>query len=616
MGFDRNTLIGFGLLAVLLMGMFWQTTTTQKAQMAEKKRISDSIAALQPKVDSLAQKQQQAVYEQKKDSVNAGDFVAFAGGEETFSYVENDVMKLTFSNKGGWLKKVELKNFKGPDSGLVVLSGSPKDNFNYVVRTGAGVSQDVNRLFFSPAVITKNADGSQTISYQIAAEGKSLSHAFLVPKDNYMVDANIKLDGADQFISKQSLNFTWDVLARRQQHDKKYENNQTRLVVETDNEYDYFSAASGVTKTFGTATKWIGLKQHFFNSTLLANNAQGFSNVTAAVVSMPDTVHNEIAVMQVNASMQIPAGNVVEVPLRLYYGPNEYKLLKSYDNDMHNIVDLGSGITAFVKYINRGIIMPVFNMLNNLFGTAGMGWSILVLTIFIRLLITPLTYSSYKSAAKMKALRPDIEKLNEKFGDNAQAKSMEQMKLYREAGVNPAGGCLPALMQIPIFFALFAFFNSNIALRGVPFLWADDLSNYDSIAQLPFTIPFYGDHVSLFTITAVITSFAISLYSMNSAPDTGNPMMKYMPYIFPFMMLFFFNSMPAALTWYYTVSNIITLLLQFVIQNYVIDNDKIHEQIKANRAAPKKKSKLQERIAQMQESQRKLEEMKKRSQGK
>lgn len=271
MGFDRNTLIGFGLLAVLLMGMFWQTSTTQKAKLAEDKRISDSIAALMPKVDTLAQKQQQAVYEQKRDSVNAGDFVAFAGGQEAFTYVENDVMKLTFSNKGGWLKQVELKNFKGPDSGLVVLSGSAKDNFNYVVRTGQGVSQDVNRLFFSPAVVTRNDDGSQVISYQIAAEGKSLTHVFVVPKDNYMVDADIKLNGADQFLSKQSINFTWDVLARRQQHDKKYETQQTNLVVDTDGEYDYFSAASGTNKSFGTPTKWVGLKQHFFNSTLLAN---------------------------------------------------------------------------------------------------------------------------------------------------------------------------------------------------------------------------------------------------------------------------------------------------------------------------------------------------------
>jgi YidC/Oxa1 family membrane protein insertase len=193
---------------------------------------------------------------------------------------------------------------------------------------------------------------------------------------------------------------------------------------------------------------------------------------------------------------------------------------------------------------------------------------------------------------------------------------MEQMKLFREAGVNPLGGCIPALFQIPIFFALYSFFNSNIDLRGVPFLWAGDLSSYDSILNIGFNVPFYGSHVSLFTITACATSMIISLYSMSTTPDTGNPVLKYMPYIFPFMMLFIFNKLPSALTWYYTVSNVITLVLQFVIQTYIIDHDKILAQISANKTKPKKKSKWQERLEGMQEAQKKMEDMKKKQQGK
>jgi YidC/Oxa1 family membrane protein insertase len=213
----------------------------------------------------------------------------------------------------------------------------------------------------------------------------------------------------------------------------------------------------------------------------------------------------------------------------------------------------------------------------------------------------------------MKALRPEIDTLKAKFGDDQQGFGMEQMKLFREAGVNPLGGCIPALMQIPIFFALYSFFNSNVALRGVPFLWAKDLSTYDVIAKLPFSIPFgFGDHISLFTITAVLTSFLISIYNMNMTPDQNNPMLKYMPYIFPVILLVFFNRLPSALTWYYTVSNIITLALQWVIQNYIIDHSKIVAQLAENRSKPKAKSKWAAKMEEIQATQKRVQDMQKK----
>jgi YidC/Oxa1 family membrane protein insertase len=236
--------------------------------------------------------------------------------------------------------------------------------------------------------------------------------------------------------------------------------------------------------------------------------------------------------------------------------------------------------------------------------------AIALLTLFIRLVTSPLTYSSYLSGAKMKALRPEINKLKEKFGDDQQSISMEQMKLFREAGVNPLGGCIPALLQIPIFFALFSFFNSEIALRGASFLWAQDLSAYDAPLRFGFHIPLFGDHLSLFNLLATLTSLLISVYSMSMSPDQSNPVMKYMPYIFPFFMLFFFNNLPSALTWYYTVSNLITLAMQFVIQNYIIDHDKILAQIQENRKKPKAKSKWQQKLEELQEQQKKLKDRK------
>lgn len=277
---------------------------------------------------------------------------------------------------------------------------------------------------------------------------------------------------------------------------------------------------------------------------------------------------------------------------------------------MENIVPLGSGIFAFVKYINRYFLLPAFDFLQN--QIASMGMVILLLTLLIRLITSPILYKSYLSGAKMKVLKPEVDALREKYKDDQQTFGMEQMKLWRSAGVSPLGGCLPALLQIPIFMSLYYFFQSNIGLRGKEFLWAHDLASYDSIAKIPFSVPFYGDHVSLFTLTAVLTSLLISLYSMNNMQDNSNPMMKYMPYIFPVLLLGVFNKLPSALTWYYTISNTITLILQIIIQKYIIDHDKIMAQITENRKRPVKKSKLQERIDAMQESQRKLKEMNKK----
>jgi YidC/Oxa1 family membrane protein insertase len=614
MGFDRNTVIGFVLLAVLFFGYFWYTSTNQRAAMELKKRAEDSIAALKPKVDSAQWRTDSIRMARAQDSAAAGDLANAAVGQELITIVENDLLKLTFSNKSGWLKMAELKKHMGPDSQWVKMGSVATGNLSYGINTATNQATETGKLYFNPAVVTKAPDGSQTISYQVAApNGKSISHAFVIKADNYMVDATIDINGADEMISNRMLKLNWDVMANRQQRDVKYERSQTKLVYRTEGAFDYTTAVEGADEELTTPTDWIGLKQQFFNTTLLS--ATPFSSLKATVIVPADTVNNEVASLVLNATVPIPAGNHAILPLKIYTGPNDFYTLKKYDNDMHNIVDLGSGIFAFVKWINRWLVLPVFEFLTKIMGNK-IGWAILLLTIIIRLLIAPLTYSSYLSGAKMKALRPEIDQLKKKFGDDQQAMSMEQMKLFREAGVNPLGGCIPALFQIPIFFALFSFFNSNIDLRGVPFLWSEDLSSYDSIANLGFTIPFYGSHVSLFTITACITSFFISLYSMASTPDTGNPMMKYMPYIFPFMMLFFFNNMPSALTWYYTVSNVITLVLQFIIQTYIIDHEKVLAKIQQNKTKPKGKSKWQERMEALQNTQQKVDDMKKKTQGK
>jgi YidC/Oxa1 family membrane protein insertase len=427
-----------------------------------------------------------------------------------------------------------------------------------------------------------------------------------------MIDWNIVLHGANNLLSQNSLNLHWTVLIHQEQISRVYEAQQSSLSYYSPQDgYDYNSAYSGTDKTFDTPIDWIGFKQQFFNTTIVAKNK--FNGGSAKMAVLPDSLP-ELFTSTADLKIDLPSAAEVTVPLQLYYGPNEYYKLKAYNNGMENMVNLGSGMFAFVKYINRWIIMPVFNFFAGFI--TQYGWVIALLTLFIRLITSPLVYRSYLSGAKMRVLRPELDALKKRLGSDQQGYAMEQMKLFREAGVSPLGGCMPALLQIPIFFALYSFFSSNIALRGQGFLWAKDLSSYDVFVHLPFSLPFgFGDHISLFTVTAVITSFLISVYNMAMTPQQDNPAMKYMPYIFPFILLFVFNRLPSALTWYYTVSNLITLGIQFVIMNYIIDHDKILAEIDEKRRAPKKQSKFAERYAQMMEQQKKLQDMKQKGQG-
>lgn len=614
MKFERNTVIGFILLAILFFGYFWFNNQEQNRQLAWKRQqdrikfVQDSTRRAQ---DSIARFRNAPQQDTSRPVLTAADSVGFKQaltGTETTTPVETDLVKIVFSNKGGQPQSVELKKFKGPDSTNVKLGATEFDKITYKIDAGQNSAAQIDAVYFSPAEVSKSADGLTTVTYRVRSrEGKEIVHQYVVRPNNYMIDFNITVDGVQQVLGANVLNLTWQANAIKQQRDIAYERTQSKVGFRYEGDYDDNAAAGGGSKKFDSKVDWVAVKQQFFNYALVAKN--GFASGNLIWTSNEDKKSNVVA--QATANMQVPMqGDKATAALHFYYGPNDYSTLKQYGNDMEDMVDLGSGIFAFVKYINRFIVLPAFNFFDKF--TNNYGIVILLLTLLIRLLISPLTYSSYLSGAKMKVLRPEIEQLKAKHGTDQQAMSMEQMKLFREAGVNPLGGCVPALLQIPIFFALYSFFNSNVALRGQGFLWADDLSQYDSIANLPFEIPLYGDHVSLFTITAVATSFLISLYSMSMTPDQGNPVLKYMPYFFPIILLFVFNNLPAGLTWYYTVSNIITLVLQFIIQNYIINHDKILAKMEENRKKPKTKSKWQERMEQMQEQQKQMQQQRKK----
>ncbi|MEO6289435.1 MAG: membrane protein insertase YidC [Ginsengibacter sp.] len=605
---DRNTVIGFVLLAVLFFGYFYYTRQGQLALEKEKQHQQDSLNRLRPKVDTSANIAAIQDSSATRPISSPANIIQDSTGKEELAVVENKVLKVTFSNKGGQPKTVELKNFKTFDKKPLILQDGKFNNISYAVNVGDNQTAQTSDLLFTPTQIQNEPGGKIIITYFLQTKnGEKIEHQYILQPDNYMIDFNVKLQGSNKLLTQNTLNLTWQAKANKLEKDIEWETQQSHIDYVENGDYDFEHLASGKSddKKFEKPVDWVALKQQFFAASIVAKNK--FENAEIRWETPSDTSLNIIAKATANLRLNVPEGNSSVIPLQLFYGPGDYKILKSYNNQMYNMVPLGSGIFAFVKYINRGFVMPVFNFLSS--KIASFGLVIALLTIIIRLLISPLTYQSYLSGAKMKLLKPEIDTLKAKFGDDKQSFGMEQMKLFRSAGVNPLGGCIPALLQIPIFFALYNFFNSNITLRGQSFLWATDLSSYDSIYNLPFSIPFYGAHISLFTILAVITSLLISIYGMSNMQDNSNPVMKYMPYIFPIILLGVFNRLPSSLTWYYTVSNVITLLIQFVIQKYIIDHEKILARLEANKKKPATKSKWQEKINAMQESNKKLQSM-------
>jgi YidC/Oxa1 family membrane protein insertase len=610
MNFDRNTVIGFVILAVLFFGYFYLLNVEQtelRQQQAKEQFVTDSLAALKkPAIDPQKRYQDSLQADSLARVTQAGTFVPAADSTKKIFTLENADVQVQFTNIGGQIDHVALKKYKSLDSGLVTLGGKGGSGLGYKIKTANNQTALTNELQFSLLDSGRNPDGSAYLSFRLNGSDstRSIVHRFELPKDGYLIRQSIRLNGVEGLVDDRTLRTQWNYTAARQEQDLAFEKQNTQVGYIEKDEFDYHTIGRSADRTFDGAVNWLGIRQRFFMGALIAPKLFQKGEIVWSDTSAE-------YVVQSRSTLPLPLDQNGEAVLQHFYGPSDYHTLKQYDLGLEQIVNLGQGIYAFVRPLNKYIILPTYEFLRGLSG-ANLGIVILLLTIFIRLLISPLTYSSYLSGAKMKALRPEIAKLKEKFGDDRQSMSMEQMKLFREAGVNPLGGCIPALLQIPIFFALFSFFNSEVSLRGASFLWAQDLSTYDAPIEFGFSIPLLGGHLSLFNVLAALTSFLISWYSMSMTPDQDNPMLKYMPYIFPVFLLFFFNQLPAGLTWYYTVSNLVTLGLQFVIQRYIIDHNKILEKIEANRKKPKQKSKWQDRLEQMQEQQKKLNEQRKK----
>ncbi|WP_343701506.1 membrane protein insertase YidC [Chitinophaga sp.] len=617
---DRNSVIGFVLLGALLIGyIFWNQKSTETARL-EKAR-QDSIANLnKPKEEQV--RVDTALVALGDSNRPAAAFGQDALAGETETVLENELVKITFSNKGGIPKTVllkalqtsekegnnKLKEFKTSDGQPLYLQKGSFNRMGLKIPSSTGELNTAD-LYFSPATVEKTTDGGQRIAFRLnknSGANQYIEYVYTLKPDSYLVDFTINAVGLQADLPKGSIPFQWNSQADRQEHDMHQErlNNQVHWRL-ADKEHDYFTLQNRAEEKLGPL-QWLSFKQQFFNITLLAKK----DNFASAEIHSKVPESGNI-VGQEMTTLGIPynGASTFSFPMEIYYGPNHYKTLKSMDVDLEKIIPLGTGIFAFVKYVNKWIIIPVFNFLGGL--TTHYGLIILLLTIFIRIIIAPFTYQSYVSAAKMKVLKPELDELRAKHKDDQQAFGMEQMKLFRSAGVNPLGGCLPALLQLPILVAMYSFFPSSIELRQESFLWAKDLSTYDSIYNFGFTIPLYGDHISLFTILMTISSLILAFYNRGMT-DQSNPVMKYMPYVFPVMLLGIFNSMAAALTYYYFLSNVISILLQWVIQTFIIDHDKIHAKIQANKLKPAGKSKWAERLEEMQKRQQEMQKTKKK----
>ncbi|MFL1896124.1 membrane protein insertase YidC [Aquimarina sp. 2-A2] len=612
--FDFNSIIGFVLIGVILVWLLYQNQPTQEELEAEKAKqeqidaqnVQDKPAEaefVQKNEALIANPQDSTAIEEAKTQLGAFAYSAgLPSAQEAVTTIENEVLRLKIDNRGGYISEALLKNFKTYDSVPVYLI---KDGKNASLNLNFGTTDNrilnTSDLFFEPTV-SKNGENTVLTMRLKVSDAKFLEYRYELKPNEYMIDFSIRSQGLQGIInSSQPISLDWKLQGIRHAKSASYENRYTQLHYEYEGDkYDYLGQGE-FTDDEEEAVSWIAYKQHFFSSVLLTNTPFTKAKFTSKnVAEIKDLDDKDVQVTKEFSStmpLELQSGEL-NYAMNWYYGPTDYKILSDYNKNLDEIVPLGWGIFG---WINRYLFIPFFAFLSSFLPSYGV--AIIVMTIIVRIVLSPVTYKSYVSQAKMKVLKPEINEINEKHKDNAMKRQQETMALYSKAGASPMSGCLPALMQIPVFYALFNFFPSAFQLRQKSFLWADDLSSYDTIAELPFYIPFYGDHISLFPILA---SIAIFIYMMmttgqNMQTQPGMPNMKFIMYLSPLMMLFFFNNYASGLSLYYFVSNLITIGIMLVIKNVIIDDEKIHARIQENKKKPKKQSKFQQKMKEMME---------------
>ncbi|WP_335964509.1 membrane protein insertase YidC [Galbibacter sp. PAP.153] len=613
--FDINSILGFVLIGVILIWVMYNNQPTEEEIQAEK--------AKQEQVEKAKETEKNAAVIEQVPAVDLKDSIAlsqYKGTLGAFAYsaslpsatdnsttFENELVRFKISNKGGQIVEAVLKNYKTFDSIPVYLIKDGNASFNLNFNTNDNRTLNTQDLYFEPT-LTKNGE-NQVLSMKLkTGSNKYLEYRYELKPNEYLVDFTIRSQGLNGVInSSQPITLDWKLKGIRHSRSIKYENRYTRLTYEHDGDTGKLSPG-GEDDESEKNISWISYRQHFFSSILVNPNAFSDASFTSEQLFEDESPEEKYVKLYTTSTPLELKGGELNYNLHWYYGPTDARIFKQYkDLNLSDSIPFGWGIFGF---INKHVFTPLYDFLSSVFPY---GIAIIIMTIIVRLALSPVTYKSYLSQAKMKVIKPEVNEIAQKYKDNPMKRQQETMKLYSKAGVSPMSGCIPGLLQIPVFYALFMFFPTAIMLRQKSFLWANDLSSYDIIYKFPegFSIPFYGDHVSLFPILASIAIFfymkmttgqqqAMQQPAQEGMPDMGS-IMKVMIYISPVMMLFFFNNYASGLSLYYFISNLITIVIMLVIKKYIIDDEKIHEKIQENKKKPKKESRFQRKMREMME---------------
>lgn len=643
---NKNTLIGFVLIAAILFGWMYFMTPS-KEQIAEQQRIQDSIRRVRLEemaLDSLRQAEQLradaqlaalqtdtammamdslGLAQQRQNALRDkyGVFAASAEGSEQLVTIENKLQRLTFSNKGGFLKQVELKDYKTYDS-LPLISFDPETALFDLSFFANNRIVNTSQFFFQPYLngqpymggnLTVAENDSVVFAQRLTTDdpNKYIEFVYTIRDDNYMMDFDIRTVGLKDVIATNAdyMSIDWAVdLLKQEKSADRFADESVYFRSLNDKDVDHLVVNKDSEQTVTNKLKWISFKQRFFCNVIVAKD--GFENAKMAMQTRRS--NNPRYYKSMSANIEVPynvSAETNDIPMQLYFGPNHFKTLRSYKIGLQDQINLGNFF--LIRWINYGVI-AVFNWLSQY------GWNygivILILTIIIKTLLFPLAFKSYKSSAITRVLKPEMDAINEKYPKEEDAMKKQQaiLNLQRQAGVSPASGCLPALLQFPILIAIFRFFPASIELRQQPFLWADDLSTYDSIVEFP---KFLGmDHLSLFTILMTITTLIYTWVNNKQMDYSSNPQMKpmkWMMYLMPIMFFAIFNNYSAGLSYYYMLVNIITFIQMFVFRR-MINEDKVRATIEENKRKPVKKSNFQKRLEEAQKQQAKLQQQQKK----
>ncbi|SDS70923.1 protein translocase subunit yidC [Formosa sp. Hel1_31_208] len=617
---DINSIIGFILIFGILLFMMWQNQPTPE-EIAEKEKqeqieaeksvkpqeVSADIVTKEAIVEdySLGNSNDSLKVEALKNKLGAFAYAsALPSATDAQTSVQTDVLDLKFSNKGGFLSEVILKSFVDYDSIPIALIQDGNEQFNITFPTADNRILNTKDLYFQPSV-TQNGENTIVSMKLKVSESQFLEYRYELKPEEYMVDFSIRSQGLNSVInSSQEINLDWRLKTFRHDQSVTYENRYTRLTYMHDGDkIDKLAQASDDEELINDA-RWLSYRQHFFSSILVADKPFKTAAITSTDLVKDEEVDTVFTKEFASKLPLIFTNGEADNNFKFYFGPTDSKILKQYDYDLEESIPFGWGIFG---WINKHLFIPLFSFLS---GFLPYGIAIIVMTVLIKLLMSFVQYKQFLSQAKMRVLKPELDAIREKHKDNKMKAQQETMALQNKAGASPLAGCLPGLIQLPVFYALFMFFPTAFDLRQKSFLWADDLSSYDVIAELPYNIPFYGDHVSLFPILAAIAIFfymkmttgqqMASQPTQEGMPDMGK-MMKYMIYFSPLLMLVFFNQYASGLSLYYFISNLISIGIMLVIKNYILDEDKIHAQMQVNKAKPKKQNKFQKKMASMME---------------